>query len=132
MLTFSKTSSNRLAQCDERLQRVFNTVLARGRFDCSVLCGHRNEADQNEAYRTKKSTKSFPNSKHNTLPSKAIDVAPYPLNWENLDRFRFFVGYVLGIADEMGIRLRSGLDWDGDTDLDDQNLIDMPHFEVIG
>ncbi len=53
-------------------------------FDCAVLCGHRNEADQNEAFRNNSSTKKWPDSDHNELPSKA--VVPFPVDWENLDR----------------------------------------------
>jgi len=30
----------------------------------------------------------------------------------------------------MGIRLRWGGDWDGDTELDDNKFDDLPHFEL--
>lgn len=129
MPAFSETGRKRLEQCDPRLQRVFNEVVKH--FDCSVLCGHRGEAEQNEAFRSGTSTQRWPASKHNSLPSKAVDVAPYPVKWDDVERFRYFSGFVMGVASQLGIKLRWGGDWDGDTDLKDQNLIDLPHFEVV-
>ena len=52
----------------------------------------------------------YPNSKHNKLPSKAVDVAPYPIDWNDPDRFYHFAGYVRGIAEGMGIKIRWGLE----------------------
>ena len=128
MPVFSDTSRKRLETCDPRLQRLFSEVIKH--FDCSVLCGHRGEAAQNEAFRSGTSTKRWPASKHNILPSIAVDVAPYPIRWDDIDRFRYFAGFVMGVAAQMGIKIRSGGDWDMDTDLHDQNLIDLPHFEL--
>jgi len=126
---FGQTSRDRLATCDERLQRVFNKVIKHR--DCSILCGHRGQAEQDEALRTGKSKLGWPKSKHNTLPSKAVDVAPWPIDWTDLDRFRVFAGFVLGVAATMGIPLRWGGDWDGDGTNRDQTFHDLPHFEVV-
>ena len=41
MAKFGRTSKNRLATCDERLQKVFNEVIKY--VDCSALEGHRPE-----------------------------------------------------------------------------------------
>lgn len=128
MAAFSKTSADRLATCDPRLQRLFNEVVKH--FDCSVLCGHRGEAEQNEAFRKGHSSKQFPHSKHNRFPSIAVDVAPYPIQWDNVEKFRWFGGCVMGVASQLGIKVRWGGDWDGDTDFRDQSLIDLPHFEL--
>ena len=73
---------------------------------------------------------NWPDGKHNKIPSEAIDVAPWPLDWNNLDRFYMFAGLVLGIANGMNISVISGLDWDNDGETTDQNLIDGPHFEL--
>ena len=73
----------------------------------------------------------YPNSKHNKLPSKAVDVAPYPIDWNDPDRFYHFAGYVRGIAEGMGIKIRWGGDWNGNFDLKDQNFYDLPHFELL-
>lgn len=129
MSAFSQTSLKRLATCDSRLQRIFTEIVQH--FDCSILCGHRNEAAQNEAFQKGHSTKRWPDSKHNKFPSPAVDVAPYPVQWDDIERFRYFAGFVVGFAAARGLKLKNGGDWDMDTDLKDQNLIDLPHFEIV-
>lgn len=129
MPSFSARSRERLETCDERLVAVFDEVVKH--FDCTILEGWRSEEDQNEAFRTGRSKLKYPDGKHNKQPSFAVDVAPYPVDWENLDRFRYFAGFVMGIASQMGTRLRWGGDWDGDTELRDQRFVDLPHFEVL-
>ena len=129
MPSFSARSRERLETCDERLVDVFDEVVKH--FDCTILEGWRSEEDQNEAFRTGRSKLKYPDGKHNKQPSFAVDVAPYPVDWENLDRFRYFAGFVMGIASQMGTRLRWGGDWDGDTELRDQKFVDLPHFEVL-
>jgi peptidoglycan L-alanyl-D-glutamate endopeptidase CwlK len=128
MPNFGDRSRRNLLTCDLELQELFNEVVKT--FDCSVLCGHRNEEEQNEAYRNNHSTLKWPESKHNRKPSRAVDVVPYPINWENLNRFYMFGGYVKGIADKLGIKIRWGGDWDSDTMTDDQKFMDLPHFEL--
>ena len=128
MPKFSNASEEKLRQCHPDLQRLFHEVV-KG-FDCKIDCGHRSEEDQNEAYRTNHSSKKFPESLHNSLPSLAVDVLPYPVDWDNLKRFYFFGGYVKRTAELMGIDVRWGGDWDGDTVLNDQKFMDLPHYEI--
>lgn len=100
-------------------------------YDCRVLCGHRDKAAQDEAYHSKRSKVRWPNSKHNKTPSLAVDVAPYPVDWTDLDRFKVFGGFVLGVAATMGVKIRWGRDWDQDWDFGDQDFNDYPHFELV-
>ena len=81
-------------------------------------------------YEQGKSRLKFPNGKHNSLPSKAVDVAPYPIDWENTERFRAVAFFIKGIAVNMGINLRLGADWDGDFNSKDQSFHDLPHIEL--
>ncbi len=129
MNSFSKESMDRLATCDTRLVSVFTEVIKH--FDCSILQGVRSKEQQDEYFRTGRSKVQFPNSKHNSMPSLAVDVAPYPIDWNNRERFYYFAGHVMGIAARMGIKLRYGGDWDSDKDINDQTFFDLPHFEVI-
>lgn len=110
------------------LQQLFTEVVKT--YDCTVLEGHRNEADQNAAFESGKSKLKFPDGKHNGVPSLAVDVAPYPIDWNNTKRFYHFAGYVQGIAKMKGIKIRWGGDWDKDYDLDDQTFNDLVHFEL--
>jgi peptidoglycan L-alanyl-D-glutamate endopeptidase CwlK len=50
---------------------------------------------------------------------------------ENIRRTTFFIGYIKGLAAQMGVELRNGKDWDGDGRFNDQKFIDSPHWEVI-
>lgn len=70
-------------------------------------------------------------SKHNSQPSKAVDVSPYPINWNNKEGFYHFAGFVRATAQQMGIKIRWGGDWNGNFDLKDQNFFDLPHFEIL-
>ncbi len=37
----------------------------------------------------------WPDGKHNTVPSSAVDVTPYPVVWDDRERQFLFAGYVL-------------------------------------
>lgn len=129
MPRWSRESHDELATCHPELQAVFNTVIHT--FDCRVLDGSRSEAEQEEAYRTRRSKLRFPFSKHNTSPSLAVDVGPYPIDWNDIERHYYFAGYVMGVASQLGIELRWGGDWDRDTEVDDQTFFDLVHFELV-
>lgn len=129
MYKFGSTSSRRLGECHEDIQKVFNEVIKI--IDCSVLEGHRDKETQDHYFATGRSKVRFPNGKHNATPSDAIDAAPYPINWDDKERFYYFAGIVLGIAASLGVKLRWGGDWDRDNDLDDQTFDDLVHFERI-
>jgi len=126
---YSNKSKNILSTCHPLIQDVFNEVIKH--FDCTILAGFRSFDEQNEAYESGKSQLKFPESKHNQDPSHAIDVAPYPINWSDRDRFHLFGGYVLATARQMGVQLRWGGDWDRDTETKDNGFDDLPHFELI-
>lgn len=129
MPSFGKRSRKNLEQAHPLLQHLFGEVVKH--YDCSVLCGHRTREEQEICYETGVSNKQWPRSTHNTLPSLAVDVVPYPkLDWKDMNRFYHFVGFVMGVAKSLGINIRSGADWDRDMDLKDQTFYDMPHFEL--
>lgn len=129
MNEFSKQSWARLETCHPDLQLLFQEVVKH--YDCSILEGWRSEEDQNNAVHEGKSKTPWPESKHNTIPSSAVDVAPYPIQWNNLKRFYHFAGFVLATAKAMNIKIRWGGDWDSDMDLDDQDFNDLVHFELV-
>lgn len=129
MSKFSAISRERLESCDPRLQKVFNEVIKH--FDCMIIEGYRGEALQHLYFTQGKSKVDWPNGNHNSIPSKAVDAMPYPINWKDIERDCYFAGYVMATALSMGIKLRWGRDWDGDTDLNDQTFHDGPHYEVI-
>ena len=130
MPRFGKRSIGRLQTCDQKLQELFYEVVKH--FDCSIIEGHRGEERQNKAYADGKSKVKYPNGKHNQNPSIAVDVAPYPIDWSDRDRFHYFGGFVLGVAKEMGMNIRWGGDWNQDTQTKDNKFDDLVHFEIKG
>ena len=129
MPRFGKRSKERLATCDERLQMVFNEVI--NYVDCSVLEGHRSGERQDKLFEEGKTKVKYPNGRHNANPSNAVDVVPYPIDWEDRERFHLFAGFVLGIAYSMDISLRWGGDWNQNFEVDDNKFDDFPHFELL-
>ena len=129
MPRFGSMSLESLKQCDERLKLICSEAIQI--YDFSVLVGHRTEEDQGRAYERGYSKLRWPDSKHNKHPSQAIDVAPYPISWENKERFYFLAGIMFSVAYCKGIEIRWGGDWDGDGDFKDQSFFDLAHFELI-
>lgn len=133
MPSFGKESTKQLKTCHPKLRILFNEVVKN--YNCTVLQGHRSEDEQNEYYRTGRSKLKYPESKHNHLPSLAVDVVPYFKNpphirWNDRIKFYHFAGYVKGISDRLHIQIRFGGNWDMDDELHDQIFMDLSHFEL--
>jgi len=131
MYYFSRSSKEKLITCRLDLQFICNEAISV--MDFSVIWGRRNKQEQNFAYKYGFSKKKWPESRHNFEPprlSEAIDLAPYPIDWTDKDRFILLAGIIKGIAYENGIRIRWGGDWDGDNDLKDQTFFDYCHYEI--
>lgn len=128
MPIFSEKSKQRLDTCHPDLQKLFNEVIKH--IDCSILCGNRGKEDQNKAFIDGKSKLKWPQSKHNSSPSNAIDVVPFPIDWDDKNRFYFFAGFVLATAKNLNIRVRWGGDWNSDYNFKNENFLDFPHFEL--
>ena len=128
MPKFGRKSLKNLSTCDERLQEVFNEVIKT--VDCSVLEGHRSKDRQNSLYAEGKTKLRYPNGRHNEYPSRAVDVVPYPVDWNDRERFHLFAGFVIGTAMSMGTNLRWGGDWNQNWEVDDNKFDDFPHFEI--
>lgn len=120
MPKFSQRSLDNLATADFRLSLLFKEVVRE--VDCTIICGHRGKEEQEEAYRTGRSKAQWGQSKHNAHPSRAVDVMPYPIDWNDRERLFEFAGYVKGVASQLGIKVK----WGGDFD----SFFDGPHWEL--
>ena len=139
MPQFSATSKARMATCDTRLQAILNDAIEI--VDFTVVVGHRNKEDQDKAVREGKSQKPWPTGNHNSLPSRAVDIAPVyydsgtKIDWGDTIAFGRIMGVVQACAHRRGVRLRFGLDWDGDfrsVDRDpSESFLDAPHIELV-
>ena len=140
MAKYGARSSRVLSTLHPDLQRVFQAVLDLG-FDHSLIEGHRTEEDQNYYFDSGRSKVKFPDSKHNTLPSEAVDAMPYfkthpHIDWQHKPSIFHFAGVVRGVAamlyeqGEITHMVRWGGDWDKDFDVREKQWDDTPHFEL--
>jgi len=122
MAVFSKQSIEKLKSCHQDLQDVLTEAVKLT--DFTVLCGHRGEKEQNQAFENGTSKLRYPNSRHNKVPSEAVDCAPWPVSWEVKDehRFYFMAGIILAVANYLGKQIVWGGSWQG--------FKDLPHFEL--
>jgi len=99
--------------------------------DITVIQGHRDEGTQNRYYSQGVSKVKWPYSKHNTYPSKALDVQPSPYVEETLrEDLTYIAGLFVGVGAQMGHKLRWGGDWDRDGETADNGFDDLFHIEL--
>ena len=133
--SFGATSRANLSEAHTDLILVFYEVIKHT--DCKIIEGHRPEAEQNFAYETGRSRVQWPNSNHNVQPSRAVDAVPYPIDWDDQERFKLFGGFVMWVASRLYLQkhidhlVRWGADWDDDGNIAEHRLVDYPHFELI-
>jgi peptidoglycan LD-endopeptidase CwlK len=120
----SNRSIARLNECAPDLRKLAYAIESLG-IPFMVLCGHRNEVEQNEAFQKGNSKLQWPNSKHNSKPSQAMDVSPLPLDWNNIGAFKDLISEFEEKAKELGINIRTRIDLGG-------GRIDYPHLELKG
>ena len=129
---FGPESRRQYKTLDPRLQAICDHVILF--FDFAITEGHRNEHRQNAAYLAGKSQVKWPYGRHNSLPSKAMDIYPYPIDWssnaKNIERNCLLAGMVLATAAALGIPIRWGGDWNMDGDTRDEKFRDYGHFEI--
>ena len=132
MYKFSNVSQARLDQAHPHLRLIMETAIKI--VDFSVLETVRDEKTH-KRYIARGVTK-VPYNKTKHKPNKnglseAIDIAPYPIDWNDTQRFYYLAGIIKGIARMLNIELRWGGDWDNDNDFKDQSFNDLVHFELL-
>ena len=127
MPAFSSVSLKKLGTCDPLLQELMKNVVMK--YDIIVVCGYRNESEQNLAFANGASKARWPHSQHNIYPSTAVDIAPYPYNQYKNDVAKHYemAAYVLEVATKMKIPLIWGGNW---KIREVSKLIDLPHFQL--
>jgi len=131
MPKFGKRSKKNLIGVDAKLQNVLYEVVKY--FDITIIEGKRSQERQNELVAQGKSKTKF--GKH--VDGKAVDIAPYPIDWNARDDLHLLGGFVLGMAASMGIKIRWGGDWNasstfkGRRTTKDNSFDDLVHFEIL-
>jgi peptidoglycan L-alanyl-D-glutamate endopeptidase CwlK len=120
MPKFGAASKRNLAEAHPLLQQLFNEVIKDA--NCTVLDAQRGRKAQELAFAQGHSKAHFGDSAHNYVPAVALDVVPYPLDWNDLASFRTLAAMVKIKAKQLSIPIQWGGDWKG--------LVDMPHYEL--
>jgi peptidoglycan L-alanyl-D-glutamate endopeptidase CwlK len=117
MYKFGKRSKERLKGVKPELVNVLNELV-------KIMTKERQE----ELVASGASKTKY--SKH--LEGKAVDLAPYPIDWKDRDRFHYMGGMIRGIAKQLNVNVRWGGDWDGDGETKDNGFDDLVHVELKG
>lgn len=142
MPKFSETGKTLLNQCHPDLQLIANTAIVY--FDFTILPETIRTKEQQEQFLKEGKSKTL-NSKHlkkffkeyNCEYARALDVAPYPIDWNDRERFCYLAGVFLGISEflfsigKIKHKIKWGGDWNINRKTKDESFSDLPHFELV-
>ena len=147
----SQKSLDKMNGVDERLQRVVKRAIQLTKQDFMVLEGVRTKEQCMINYGKGRTAAQCvakgvpaqyanPNaakvtwlndpfaSKH--VSGKAVDLVPYPVDWNDLKKFDAIAKAMLQAAKELNVPIRWGADWDNDGKPREKGESDSPHFEL--
>lgn len=122
---FSQRSKDKLATCDEALERVATLALKYSPYDFGVTEGARTIERQRELFDSGKSKTM--NSRHlenDKGDSEALDIAVYingKITWE-IKYYRKVAQAFFQAAIDLGVQIEWGGLW--------ENFVDGPHFQL--
>lgn len=121
------------------LQRVVHRAIQLTTVDFKVIEGVRTLDRQKELYAQGR-TKPGPvvtwtlNSRHIVKADGygyAVDLLPAPYDWKEAGPFNAVYDAMMAAAKELGVPIRSGMDWDRDGNKREKGETDSPHFELV-
>jgi len=116
------------------LRRLINELIKY--VDFSVREGYRSAEAQDAAFAAGLSKAKAGHSKHNSNPSRAVHLIPFPVPdpqkalTERID-YTYFAGAAKMMATVLGIKLRWGGDWNSNWKTGDNRFNDLAHYELI-
>lgn len=151
---FGNVSLGRLATVHPALRAVVIKALPLSPVDFTVLEGARSPFRQAELYAKGRTTEELrkagvmnvtgkPDEAKVTWTMKsahisredgfswAVDLAPWPIDWNDTARFDQVALAMFRSASSLGVRIRWGADWDQDGILREKGESDSPHFEML-
>lgn len=120
MFSLGNRSKQNLQGVHPDLVRVVQRAIQITEIDFTVIEGLRTVERQKELF-AKGATRTM-NSRH--IIGQAVDVIPYPVDWNNLERFRIVAKAMKQAAKELGVTITWGGDW--------KSFVDMPHYQIEG
>lgn len=123
---FGKRSLTNLQGVHPDLVKVCHRALELSDIDFSVIEGLRTYQRQKELV-AKGASKTL-NSRH--LTGHAVDIAPYPIDWNDKAKFIALSKFMFQAAKELNVKIRWGGDWNENGDWRDEKFFDSPHYEL--
>lgn len=121
-------SLDRLKGVNPSLVAVFKRACETMPFDVTVLEGLRSYERQQELLKQGATKVSI--SRH--MSGNALDIAPYPIDWNDLERFQIVAEHMFKAAEELGVVIRWGGTWERSftKPVKWAKFLDAPHFEL--
>jgi len=134
---FSALSNRRREGLSDNMMRLSDLMIQRTPVDFGIawMGGKRTADEQNELFKSGVSQLDGYCKRSKHQDGKAFDILPY-INGrpdpDNEKHMLIIIGVAFSCADELGIKIRSGINWDMDGEfVTDQNFDDYPHIEEI-
>ncbi|MFZ7136619.1 M15 family metallopeptidase [Avibacterium avium] len=124
---FSQRSEESLKGVHQDLVKVVRRALQLSSVDFTVIEGVRSKAKQKRLF-AQGASKTM-HSRH--LTGHAVDIVPYPLDWQDKARFQKISQAMFHAAKELNIPIRWGGDWNQNGKTEDERFYDGPHFELL-
>ena len=138
MPKFSKQSLYYLNQCHPDIIIVCNELIKY--MDFTVLSSTIRTVEEQRRFVAEGKSKTM-DSKHligvKRDRSDAVDITPYPIDWNDKQRQAYLAGWFLAIAAQLfnfGViksKFRWGGDWNRNNNFKDETFVDPEHFERI-
>jgi peptidoglycan LD-endopeptidase CwlK len=118
MYKLGSRSLQNLSGVNPDMVAVVTMAISISEVDFTVIEGVRNIERQRQLLKDGKSTTL--KSRH--ITGHAVDMVPYPVDWEDLDRFEKMAEAMKKASEELKIPIVWGGDW--------KTFYDAPHFEL--
>ena len=133
MFKLGAKSMSRLDGVDIRMVAVVKRAIQLSEVDFSVLEGLRSKSRQAELYAQGRTAPGkivtwTMTSKH--IVGTAVDLVPYPLDWNDLKKFDAIAKAMFAAAKELNVNIRWGADWNQNGKPREKGETDSPHFEL--
>lgn len=119
--TLSENSLNKLKGIDSRLIKLVTTAILTSPIDFTVLEGLRSQQRQIDLFKNGHSQRDGIKKRSEHQLGMAVDLSPYPIDWNDKKRFKILSNHIKATAKKLGIKIVWGGDW---------KMVDCPHYEL--
>lgn len=123
---YAPSSLRHLEDVHSSLKQVMLLAKKRAEIDFDISCGYRSIAEQQELYNLGRSQLDgvTHKSKHNYLPSRAVDIYAYKGKYADYDmgKLTYLTNVIKECADYLNVKIVCGIDW--------PDFVDGPHIEL--